>query len=607
MQKNEVDDEYEKSSNKNIIINKKEFIEKVKSFSTNNKNLEIYSDKSKLDKNLNIPNNNEDNTDALKLNKNYNKIHNYDTFPSNEVKNKDLDHYNVNLEYNSQSKIYLNNCEKELINNNNISKNKGNNNKSQVLGNSEKSTLDCYLDSAGYNKFQIFMILIVCYIFFVDGSEMIIINLTLSSIQRDWKISTMERSILSSAVFFGFFLGSLFSGYLTNKYGRKKPTLLGVSIIWIFTTLTTLTNNFYTLFTVRFFVGVGIGFVVTSLTSLITELIPTYYRSFVLNMLWIFYPVGIIYICIISMFHIKDKEFLDWKKITLINSYSSLLMVILCLFLYESPRYLLLKRNYEKAFEILKKIGYSRGIVLSEDDKEKIILESQILEEANKNKGNFDIKTFTEKTFLKVSVLLSYLWFITSLISYGLLYILPKIFDNLSNHNKLNSLLHMIYSMLILTFCPFFRGIISEMKSLGRKNSMILGFSGAGVACLFCILNQSYISISSGLLKFFINTSLGIVCVYTSEVYPTNIRTIALGFGNSITRLGGILTPFICELVETIIPKGPFWLFIIGSLTGVIGCLALPYETMGMVLDQIPTTEKTEKEENSDSKQNNKY
>lgn len=531
-----------------------------------------------------------------------NKIHNntYDILDSNNhffdnnLKNNENDNLKMNEKLQLGICSYNVNTNQPLNYNTFVNKNCNSNDTREENQNSHnKSTLDSYLDSIGYNRFQLFIFFIVCFVFFVDGSEMIIINLILSSIQRDWKITTFERSMLSSAVFFGFFIGSFVSGYLTNKYGRKKPSILGICLIWIFTTLTPYINGFFVLFSIRFFVGIGIGFVVPALTSLVTELIPTFYRSFVLNMLWIFYPLGIIYICFISIFYIKDKEFLDWKRITLINSYSSLIMLILSFYLCESPRYMLLKRNYEEAFILLDKIGKSKNIKLSQDEKERIILEYQLLEETNKLKnqsstGNFNIKIFVEKNYLKVSLLLSYLWFISSLISYGLLYILPKLFDSLSKHDKYNSLIHMIYSMLILTPCPFFRGVISEVKSLGRKNSMIIGFTGAGIACIFCISNQSYISLSSGFLKFFVNSSLGIVSVYTSEIYPTNIRSIALGFGNSITRLGGILTPFICEIVENIIPKGPFWLFILGAFTGIISCFALPYETMGMALDKAP-------------------
>ncbi len=108
--------------------------------------------------------------------------------------------YNTFLD-NKNSKTNAENVEKNIIDQNN----------------DDKSTLDKYLDSIGYNYFQLTTIFIVCYVFFVDGSEMVLINLILSSIQRDWKISIFERSILSSAVFFGFFFGSFISGYLTNR------------------------------------------------------------------------------------------------------------------------------------------------------------------------------------------------------------------------------------------------------------------------------------------------------------------------------------------------------------------------------------------------------
>jgi len=145
----------------------------------------------------------------------------------------------------------------------------------------------------------------------------------------------------------------------------------------------------------------------------------------------------------------------------------------------------------------------------------------------------------------------------------------------------------MIYAMFILFPCPLFRGLISEIKALGRKNAMIVGFVGSMVAGFLCTLGQSHLFIFSGILKFFINTSLGIISVYTSEVYPTSLRSIALGFGNSLTRLGGILTPFICEIAESYSVNAPFYLFMVSSISGVIVCLSLPFETIGMALDSI--------------------
>ena len=444
------------------------------------------------------------------------------------------------------------------------------------------------------------MCFIVSFLFFVDGCEMIIINLLLSSLQKEWAFSIAERSLLSSAVFFGFFGGSLVSGYFTNKYGRKNPTIIATIAMWVFTTLCPITHNFLKLFLLRILVGVAIGVVVPGATTIVTESIPTKYRSFTLNILWILYPLGIIYICYISMYFIEDSQNLDWRKIWFVNSYTSASMIFLSFGLDESPRYLILKGKYDQAFQVLNRIGKSKKIILNDDEKNGIIQEAKRKEEETKNQsiGDFNLKGFLDKKYFFVSLLTAYLWFVSSFISYGLLYILPKIFDSISKHDKMDSLRHMIQAMFILFPCPLFRGLLSEWKVLGRKNAMIVGFIGSMIAGFVCIVDQTYLPFTSGVLKFFINTSLGIVSVYTSEVYPTSLRSIALGFGNSITRMGGILTPFICEFVQSyFFPNAPFYVFVFAAVTGVITCIALPFETMGKALDSLEEEKKTEEEQ----------
>ena len=188
------------------------------------------------------------------------------------------------------------------------------------------NTIDKFFDEIGYTIYHFKMIFIVSLIFFVDGGEMIVINLLLSTIQNEWNFSNMNKSLLSSSVFFGFFIGSIFSGLFTNKYGRKNPTIVGMLIIYIFSLLTATGYDFYSLFFLRVFVGIGIGIVVPAATSLITETIPGKNRSLVLNLLWIFYAPGIIYICWIAMHYIRKQDLL-WRNICFLNSINSLIVV----------------------------------------------------------------------------------------------------------------------------------------------------------------------------------------------------------------------------------------------------------------------------------------
>ena len=445
----------------------------------------------------------------------------------------------------------------------------------------QTNTIDKIFDEIGYTFFHFKMILIVSFMFFVDGGEMIVINLLLSTIQNEWSFSNMNKSLLSSSVFFGFFIGSMLSGLFTNKYGRKNPIILGMMIIYVFSLLTATGYDFYSLFLIRVIVGIGIGIVVPAATALVTESIPGKNRSLVLNLLWILYAPGIIYICWIAMHYIRKQDLL-WRNICFLNSINSLIVVILSFFLDESPRYLLLKNRSQEAFTIINKISSTR--VLSNGEKCQIINDHTNIGEI---KNNFNYMGFFKMKYLKITVILGLLWYITSVISYGLLYILPKLFDTLDKKNKHESLKHMIITMTILFPCPIFRGLISEVKSIGRKYGMIFGYFGSVISIIFCIVFKENLFIYSGLLKFFINTSIGIVSVYTSEVYPTHLRSLALGFGNGLTRIGGITTPFLCEIMDGYINKGPFYMFSILSVVGIFTTYLLPYDTIGMQLDNI--------------------
>ena len=463
---------------------------------------------------------------------------------------------------------------------------------SDTTNNKNVSSIDGLIDKVGYTKYHFIMLLIVSLTTFIDGSEMIIINLFLSTFQEEWHLSPKEKSLLSSSIFIGFFVGSLIIGYLTNLLGRRIPSIIGTIIVFLFTSFASYSNSLYQLILVRVFIGLGIGIFVPATTCLVTEWIPKNKRSFVLNVIWILFPIGIIYICIISIYFIDENDILLWRQVFKINSLSSLVIAIMTFFLYESPRYYFLLEEYDKAFEVIEKIG---NIKLSYLEREDIINNSR-MKKANES---YNGMTFLFKpNYFTITVILGTLWFVSSFISYGILYILPKLFDGIYLTSKKESILHTMKAMSILAFCPIFRGILSEIQFFGRKNTIILGFIGCiifGILCSLIQKNNYYISLYSGLLKFCINTSLGIITIYTCEIYPTKYRTISLGMGNAITRIGSILTPFICEYISKFYTNGPFYLFISCGLIGAISCYFLPYETCGVGLDEVGKEKKTKK------------
>jgi MFS family permease len=585
-------------------------------------------------------------------------------------KNKDKDKEKIkdkekNKENKNKDKNSLNNCDDDFS-----------------FNQTETFSIDKHLDKIGYSIFHYRIITIVSLVFFVDGCEMSNVNMLLSSIQQDLNLDTFQKTTLSSTIFIGFFIGSFLSGFTTNKYGRLKPIKYGVIFIFIFSFLTAISKSISQLIIMRILSGLAIGTVVPACKTLITECIPSTHRSFVLSIIWLLYPFGTVYICIVALNSVDafDSNLFNWRKVFLINSLNGFMLIILTQLLTESPRYLLKNGKYQEAIEIIDLIGNSsksskEKFVLTDSEKNSIYVQCQMMrggsefsslspeelfdnENLNTNKSknnnennnlnaesinnNINISNITKinkyqevytddkykkeknlnfssnsniikkcglgniniqkiktrinkgvlqqlfsKKFISSSLLLSFIWFSTSFVSFGLLYSLPKLFEKVANNNKQDSMRRMLMTMILVSPSAILRGFIADLEFLGRRNTLALGFFGAFFNSMICYFTSSNLSLFSGLLKFSIHVSSGIVSVYTSELYPTEIRSLALGFGTSLTRLGAFMSSYACELFDNISPKGSFLLFGIISFFSMVFSFSLKYETLGKPLDFI--------------------
>jgi len=202
--------------------------------------------------------------------------------------------------------------------------------------------LSDFINKIGYNKFHLFLFWISTEIVFMIGSEIMITNVILSSIQEEWKMEDSQILLVNSVLFIGILFSSIFMNKITNNFGRRFLIISTNLIVFLFSFLGFFANNFITYSFLRFGVGNGIGILIPSLLSLIVEFIPDYKRSLYVSCIWISYPFGLIYVCNLAILFTK-KNLFNWKSVCLINSFSSLLAFYLSFFISESPRYLLLK------------------------------------------------------------------------------------------------------------------------------------------------------------------------------------------------------------------------------------------------------------------------
>merc|ERR1711862_404822 len=81
-----------------------------------------------------------------------------------------------------------------------------------------------------------------------------------------------------------------------------------------------------------------------------------------------------------------------------------------------------------------------------------------------------------------------------------------------------------------------------------------------------------------------IAASFNAIWIYTPEAYPTRVRATALGFGSSMARVAGIITPFVANGLIKVNYFIPFVIYVLANILGFVAAALLPFETKGLSL-----------------------
>ena len=96
----------------------------------------------------------------------------------------------------------------------------------------------------------------------------------------------------------------------------------------------------------------------------------------------------------------------------------------------------------------------------------------------------------------------------------------------------------------------FLGALIIDIKLLGRKTSMIILFFFCSLSSVSCYYKKKDFIFFVTLTKILLNNIMNFCYQYTSEIYPTRVRTSGLGIAYGIGKSSGIILPYICGHLE---------------------------------------------------------
>src|SRR5882757_6633443 len=175
---------------------------------------------------------------------------------------------------------------------------------------------------------------------FLFGFDTVVISGAEKTIQSLWGLGAGLHGIAMASALYGTVLGSLFGGWPTDRFGRKK-TLLCIGLLYVISAVGCGLANGVTMFIVaRMVGGIGIGISTVAAPLYISEIAPPAYRGRLAGMFQFNIVFGIL-IAFASNALLAGVGDNDWRWMLGVAAFPSILYTVLCFGIPESPRWLI--------------------------------------------------------------------------------------------------------------------------------------------------------------------------------------------------------------------------------------------------------------------------
>ncbi|MGZ4319851.1 MAG: MFS transporter, partial [Gaiellaceae bacterium] len=173
-----------------------------------------------------------------------------------------------------------------------------------------------------------------------------------------WHLDGRMQGLVNSAALAGSLCGSLILGRLADRIGRRA--IFQYAILWYaaFTAATALAWGPWSVMTLRFLAGLGLGGLLVVDPSMLTEYLPPQRRGRMLVFLDFWWPVGLLLATFLSWIFLGHNVggSWDWRWLFLAASFPAFLAFVVRRSLPESPYFLARRGRSEEAAEVLTEI-----------------------------------------------------------------------------------------------------------------------------------------------------------------------------------------------------------------------------------------------------------
>ncbi len=440
---------------------------------------------------------------------------------------------------------------------------------------------------------------------FLFGYDTAVISGTIAMVTDLFALDVVEQGWYVGCALIGSIAGVSVAGILGDRFGRKKTMIISSVLFSVSAIGCAVCVDFEQLVLYRIIGGIGIGVVSIISPLYISEIAVARYRGRLVSLYQLAITVGFLgaYLCNFSLMDWASGQTVGqggwfetifisemWRGMLGVEAIPAVTFLVILFFVPESPRWLILKGEDNKAQKVLNRIYTSAVQVMEQLNTTKETIASE-----TKSEWNILLRPGIRKAVMigaGIAILGQFMG-VNAVLYYG-----PSIFENAGISGGDSLFYQVLVGVVNMLTTVLALAIIDRV---GRKNLVYYGVSGMIASLLLIGLYFNYgeaLQISAYFLVFFFLfyvfccavSICAVIWVLLSEMYPTKVRGLAMsiaGFSLWIgTYLIGQLTPW---MLQNLTPSGTFFLFAFMCVPYILIIWKLVPETTGKSLEEIET------------------
>lgn len=378
------------------------------------------------------------------------------------------------------------------------------------------------MDDIPLNAFHLKMAGLTFGAHLTDGYVLGVIGFALAQLKPQMGLTPFWEGMIGSSALIGLFLGSLVLGWISDHIGRQKIFTFSFVIITLASVLQFFATTPEQLFWLRVLVGIGLGGDYAVGHTMLAEFSPRKQRGILLGSFSVIWTLGYVAAGVVSYF-LVDFGAEAWRWLLASSAVPALLIMLLRIGTPESPRWLIRKGRISEAYQVVQ-CCFGPHVILNDEIP---------IETARHMHTLFSPRYWRRTAF-------NSLFFTCLVIPYFAIYtFLPSILTTLGlNQNFATDLL--LNGLLMLGALVG----IALTQWLPRRHFLIGSFWILAISLgALTVVPEGQVAmlLLFALFTLTISAVSNLVGVFPAESFPTDIRSLGVGFATAMSRLGSAM------------------------------------------------------------------